>query len=124
MRWHAANTVGAYLVLKAFSGYRSCSDQPDAWHQYSAALPEYDLSPDAFMVAPGFDERTEPAPRLARDPARWRADVEAMLASNARWQLVLTFNEWPEGTSVESAREWATPSGYGAYLDSLHELLP
>ena len=36
------------------------------------------------------------------------------------WHLVLTFNEWGEGTSVESAREWATPSGYGAYLDALH----
>ena len=56
--------------------------------------------------------------------ARWRADVTDMVASNAEWQLVLTFNEWREGTSVESAREWETPSGYGAYLDTLHELLP
>jgi hypothetical protein len=55
---------------------------------------------------------------------RWRADVQDMLASNAEWQLVLTFNEWREGTSVESAREWATPSGEGAYLDALHELVP
>jgi hypothetical protein len=123
-RWRAANTVGAYVVLKAFAGFRSCAAQPDAWHQYSAALPEYDLLPDSFMIAPGFDERTEPEPRLPRDLARWRADVTAMLASEARWQLVLSFNEWPEGTSVESAREWATPSGYGAYLDVLHELLP
>jgi hypothetical protein len=123
-RWRAANTVGAYLVLKAFAGYRTCAAQPDAWHQYSAALPEYDLLPDSFMIAPGFDERTEPQPRLARDLGRWRTDVGAMLASNARWQLVLSFNEWPEGTSVESAREWATPSGYGAYLDVLHEVLP
>lgn len=123
-RWRAANTVGAYIVLKAFAGFRTCSVQPDAWHQYSAALPEYDLAPDSFMIAPGFDETSEPAPRLGRDPARWRADVAAMLASNARWQLVLTFNEWPEGTSVESAREWASPSGYGTYLDALHALLP
>jgi hypothetical protein len=123
-RWRAANTVGAYIVLKAFAGFRSCAAQPDAWHQYSAALSEYDLAPDSFMVAPGFDERSEPEPRLPRDVTRWRADVEAMLASRARWQLVLSFNEWPEGTSVESAREWATPSGYGAYLDALHELLP
>jgi hypothetical protein len=123
-RWRAANTVGAYIVLKAFAGFRDCAEQPDAWHQYSAALAEYDLLPDSFMIAPGFDERTESAPRLPRDATRWRADVEAMLASNARWQLVLSFNEWPEGTSVESAREWATPSGYGAYLDTLHELLP
>jgi hypothetical protein len=123
-RWHEANTVGAYIVLKAFAGFRDCPDQPDAWHEYSAALPEYALLPDSFMIAPGFDERGEPAPRLPRDTARWRADVEDMLASNAEWQLVLTFNEWREGTSVESAREWATPSGYGAYLDVLHELLP
>lgn len=123
-RWHEANTVGAYIVLKAFAGFRDCAEQPDAWHEYSAALPEYGLLPDSFMVAPGFDERGEDAPRLLRDVPRWRANVEDMLASNAEWQLVLTFNEWREGTSVESAREWATPSGYGAYLDALHELLP
>ncbi|MGZ8701347.1 MAG: hypothetical protein ACXWZY_03520 [Gaiellaceae bacterium] len=123
-RWRNANTVGAYIVLKAFPGFRSCPAQPDAWHQYSAALPEYDLAPDAFMIAPGFDEWSEGAPRLTRDPARWQADAAAMVASNARWQLVLTFNEWPEGTSVESAHEWASPSGYGAYLDVLHDVLP
>jgi len=123
-RWREANTVGAYIVLKGFAGFRTCSAQPDAWHQYSAALAEYDFSPDAFMIAPGFDEPGEPSPRLTRDLSRWRTDIADMVASNARWQLVLTFNEWPEGTAVESAQEWATPSGYGAYLDALHELLP
>jgi hypothetical protein len=123
-RWREANTVGAYIVLKAFAGFRTCNEQPDAWHQYSAALAEYDFSPDAFMIAPGFDEWSEPSPRLTRDVGRWRSDIAAMVASNARWQLVLTFNEWPEGTAVESAQEWATPSGYGAYLDALHDLLP
>lgn len=123
VRWRKANTVGAYIVLKAFAGFRTCAAQPDAWHQYSAALPEYDLGPDSFMIAPGFDESGEGKPRLARDPQRWRSDVQAMVASNARWQLVLTFNEWPEGTSVESAREWSSPSGYGSYLDTLHEEL-
>ena len=47
-----------------------------------------------------------------------------MVASHAYLQLVTTVNEWGEGTAVESAREWATPSGHGAYLDALHELLP
>jgi Glycosyl hydrolase family 99 len=122
-RWHEANTVGAYIVLKAFAGFRDCPAQPDAWHQYSAALAEYDLLPDSFMIAPGFDERSEAEPRLPRDLGRWRADVGGMVASGARWQLILSFNEWPEGTSVESAREWASPSGYGSYLDALHELV-
>lgn len=61
---------------------------------------------------------------LALAVGQHRLDAPACFASNARWQLVLTFNEWPEGTSVESATEWATPSGYGTYLDALHELLP
>jgi len=123
-RWRLANTVGAYIVLKAFDGYLSCAVQPEGWHQYSAALGQYSLAPDSFMISPGFDEPSEPAVRLSRDLTRWRDDVTAMVASGARWQLVLSFNEWPEGTSVESAREWATPSGFGAYLDVLHELLP
>ena len=44
-----------------------------------------------------------------------------MVASNEPWQLVTTFNEWGEGTIVESAQEWATASGYGQYLDALHD---
>ena len=123
-RWREANTVGAYLVLKAFDGYSSCALQPEGWHQYSADRGQYSLGPDAFMISPGFDEPSEGGARLSRDLPRWRDDVGAMLASAARWQLVLSFNEWPEGTSVESAREWETPSGHGAYLDVLHELLP
>jgi hypothetical protein len=120
-RWRAANTVGAYIVLKAFDGFLSCGMQPQGWHQYSASLARYDLSPDAFMISPGFDEASESDPRIARDLGRWGDDAAAMVASGAHRQLVLSFNEWPEGTSVESAREWATPSGFGAYLDVLHE---
>ena len=47
-----------------------------------------------------------------------------MVASGAEWQLVETFNEWPEGTAVESAREWGSPSGFGTYLDAMHDVLP
>jgi hypothetical protein len=123
-RWRAANEgIGAYLVLKAFVGYRDCAAQPSAWHQYSGDQAEYGLTPDSFMISPGFDEVQEATPRLPRDVGRWRQSIADMVASNAEWQLVISFNEWPEGTSIESAREWATPSGYGAYLDVLHELL-
>jgi hypothetical protein len=76
------------------------------------------------MISPGFDEASSPEPRLTRDLARWREDVSTMVASGAAWQLILSFNEWPEGTSVESSRQWETPSGYGAYVDVLHDVLP
>jgi hypothetical protein len=119
-RWTRANTVGAYLVLKVFPGFRGCRDQPQGWHQYAPATAVSDQSPYAISISPGFYLAGDPAPRLARDPARWAQDVAAMAASKAAFQLVTTFNEWPEGSSVESAREWASASGYGAYLDALH----
>jgi len=119
-RWTRANTVGAYLVLKVFPGYRSCPNQPQGWHQYAPAVPISDQSPYAISISPGFYLAGEAAPRLARDPVRWQQDVAAMAASKAAFQLVTTFNEWPEGSAVESAREWASPSGFGVYLDILH----
>lgn len=119
-RWNQANVVRAYLVLKVFPGYLDCPVQPDGWHQYGPAVAEDDQRPFSFTISPGFWKFGE-APRLGRDPARWTNDIHAMLTSGARWQLVTTFNEWIEGTSVESADEWASDSGFGGYLDALHQ---
>jgi hypothetical protein len=118
-RWKQANTVGAYIVLKVFSGYRTCASQPDSWHQYSPAVAADSQRGYSYAIAPGFWKKGD-AVRLARDLNRWNQNVRDMVASGAPWQLVTTFNEWGEGTSVESAQEWTTGSGYGAYLDALH----
>jgi hypothetical protein len=123
-RWKTANTVGAYVVLKVFPGYRACPAQPDGWHQYSPDQPEDDQRPYSFSISPGFYKANEAAPRLARDPATWTRAAKDMVASRAHFQLVTTFNEWGEGTAVESAREWQSPSGFGTYLDTLHAVLP
>jgi hypothetical protein len=126
-RWREANArLGrpAYLVLKIFPGYRACRLQPDAWHQYGPAYSAEQQGSDAYEISPGFWKATEIAPRLRRSVRRFRSDIDAMVHSHARWQLVTTFNEWLEGTAVESARAWATPSGEGAYLDALHRGLP
>jgi hypothetical protein len=119
-RWKQANTMGAYIVLKVFEGYAACSSQPDAWHQYAPAGAADSQAGQSFSISPGFFKANELMPRLARDPARWAQNVRDMVASRAPFQLVTTFNEWGEGTAVESATEWATASGYGAYLDALH----
>ena len=124
-RWRAANTqIGnaAYIDLKVFPGYRSVSDQAQAWHQYAPAHAEDDRAGNSFTISPGFFKATEPEPRLARDVERWRTSVSDMVASRAPWQLITTFNEWGEGTAVEPAGEWSSPSGFGAYLDVLHEI--
>ncbi len=119
-RWHQANTVGAYVVLKVFPGYRNCANQPDGWHQYAPATAADSQSGYSYSISPGFWKADEQSPRLTRDLARWSQNVRDMVASNAPWQLVTTFNEWGEGTPVESANEWSSSSGFGAYLDALH----
>ena len=75
-------------------------------------------------MSPGFWKWDEASPRGARDLARFRQNVAHMAASGANYQLVISFNEWGEGTAVESAQEWASPSGYGDYLDALHDVPP
>jgi glycosyl hydrolase family 99 len=120
-RWSQANAgINAYLVLKVFSGFRTCPSQPAGWHQYAPAKAADAQAGFSYAISPAFDKANEAAPRLARDLGRWAQNVRDMIASGAPFQLVTTFNEWGEGTSVESATEWASASGYGAYLDLLH----
>jgi hypothetical protein len=118
-RWKQANTVNAYVVLKVFSGYRNCASQPDGWHQYAPANAYDQQGTYSVTISPGFWLKGD-AFRLARNLATWNQNIRDMVASGAEFQLVTTFNEWGEGTSVESATEWASPSGYGAYLEALH----
>jgi len=114
-RWKAANAgINVYIDLKVFAGYRTCPSQPDSWHQYSPALARVDQAGYSYVISPGFNKRSEAAPRLPRDLARWATDVAAMKASGEPWQLVTTFSEWGEGTQVEASTEFGN-----AYLDAL-----
>ena len=100
---------------------RDCASQPDAWHEYLvAASGESGLGGDSFTIAPGFWRAQDASPSLPRDAARWSGNVAALAASGAKWQLVLSFNEWGESTEVESSTQWASASGFGSYLDALH----
>jgi hypothetical protein len=122
-RWvQADNALGhpAYIVLKVFSGYHNCASQPDSWHQYAPAVATDEQRGYSYAISPGFWKKGEANPRLARNLSNWSSIVNSMVNSGEPWQLVTTFNEWGEGTSVESAVEWASPSGFGQYLDALH----
>src|SRR5258706_7212863 len=118
-RWKQANTLEAYVVLKVFSGYTTCINQPDGWHQYNPAVAADSQKSYSYMISPGFWKKGE-AVRLDRNITRWNQNIRNMIASGAPFQLVTTFNEWGEGTPVESAVEWTSVSGYGVYLDALH----
>jgi hypothetical protein len=121
-RWReASSSVGAFAVVKLFSGFRDCPVQPHGWHQYAPAGPAHEHLPHSFSISPGFWKIGESTPRLERNIGTFTKNVREMAASRARYQLIATFNEWGEGTAVESAKEWETASGKGAYLDALHD---
>jgi hypothetical protein len=121
MRWVKANEgVDAWLDFTLFPGWEDCAAKPDAWHAYSPDNPVTAQGQTAFEISPGWVMQGQ-QPKLERDLDRWRANVRDMIASNANFQLVETFNEWWEGTAVESAAGWESPSGFGAYIDVLHD---
>lgn len=119
-RWIKANTANAYLVMKIFPGYRSCTNQPDAWHQYAPDLAVKQVDSDSISISPGFSMIGKSTPFLQRNLARWSNAIQEMNDSPTKFHLITTFNEWGEGTAVESANEWESNSGYGLYLDALH----
>jgi hypothetical protein len=124
-RWAAANANHQwYVVQKEFFAqpYRSCANQPDAWHEYAPAN-QVVTTPWSFSVSPGFWRKGEATPQLARSVSAFDTAVKAMKASNAQFEMVTTWNEWIEGTSIQSATAWATPDGEGAYVDVLHNEL-
>ena len=140
-RWNQAKLLAKvpfYVVLKVFSGYKDVSPQPDSWHQYGPGTRESKQSPYSYSVSPGFwfDSNGE-APRLPRNLTEFRSAVSRMVAADAVWKLVTTWNEWGEGTAVEpgeqitydssAGRDVPDPAGApfkNVYVDALHALLP
>jgi hypothetical protein len=122
-KWRDANEdVGAHLVFERFTGYAGCSAQPDAWFDEATNVAQLVVADHMFSVLPGYHAWDETSPRLARDLDRFRADVEAMVASDLPWQMVNSFNGWTVGTAVECGTLWTSPSSQGSYLDVLHEV--
>ena len=122
-KWKQATNGFAdwYVNMKVFSGFATCADQPSSWHQYGPAAAVQAFLPYSYNVSPGFNQYAETSARLARDLPRFKKNLADQVASGAQWQLITSFNEWGEGTSVESATEWATADGRGAYIDAMHD---
>jgi hypothetical protein len=125
-RLHQRYGERVYVDLKVFPGYTSCagSGEIDGWHQYGPASAQHDFSSapgdGSFAISPGFWKVT-PAygapPFLARDRARWRSNIARMQDSRAEWQLITTYNEWGEGTAIESSSGCRRPAPSAAYCD-------
>jgi hypothetical protein len=128
-RWYAAAVafarltgISPYINLKVFGNYRDCEDaQFFSWHQYSTGNKGWDAQSNySFTIRPGFWRWWSENPSQERIWRVWKGNLISLVYSSAQWQLVSTFNEWLEGTSVEDSLDWESPSGYGRFLDDLH----
>jgi hypothetical protein len=115
------STAAVRADVAVFGTVRDCQSQPDAWHEYNFDSTGVRTVPgQSTTISPGYFSRSEAAPRVPRDPNRWTKQVRDSVATRLPWQLVISFNEWGEGTAVESATAWSSRSGYGQYVDVLH----
>jgi hypothetical protein len=120
-RWMRATNGEWHVVLKLFYDFEDCPLQPDSWHQYAPARDVVSYEGHSFSISPGFWYAGESGPLLPRvNKASWCQNVQDMVDSGDPWQLITTFNEAGEGSSIEPSAEWASDSGYGYYLDCLH----
>lgn len=126
-KWADAVDGKWYYVLKVFGGYKDMKYQPSSWHQYgpSTRIHKHEDSTRQLVsinISPGF-KHADPNKTTFLERASeelWTDLVKEMVGSGVNWQLITSYNEWGEGTSVESALEWQSESGYGMYLDVLH----
>lgn len=121
-RWAEATNGEWYVSLKVFGGFRDCANQPDSWHQYGPDVPFNRFPGHSAGIAPGFWRADHDEPLLERDPDRWKKNVQDMVNTKEPWQLIVTFNEWGEGTAIERCNNWLSNSDYGLYLDALHDI--
>eukprot|EP00545_Synedropsis_sp_CCMP1620_P000405 CAMPEP_0119032184 /NCGR_PEP_ID=MMETSP1176-20130426/41921_1 /TAXON_ID=265551 /ORGANISM="Synedropsis recta cf, Strain CCMP1620" /LENGTH=553 /DNA_ID=CAMNT_0006988595 /DNA_START=200 /DNA_END=1861 /DNA_ORIENTATION=+ len=124
-RWIEAANDEWYVVLKHFRDDDKCVIQPNHWHEYGPATAVVHKKDCSYSISPGFWRAGQEVPALPRGNSagdEWRNNVQNMVDSNEPWQLITTFNEWGDGTAVESGVEWESKSGFGQYLDVLHDI--
>ena len=123
-RWMQASEGKWFVVLKLFSRFENCPDQPDSWHQYGVGEKDGTVhNPGhSFVISPGFWRADTDVPILKRvNRTQFCRQAQTMVQSKEPWQLIVSFNEAGEGTLIEPSPDWESDSGYGDYLDCLHD---
>lgn len=123
-RWAEASGGEWHVVLKLFPGFEDCSNQPGDWHQYGVGEEDGTIHNEghSFILSPGFwraDTDVPLVPRVGRDT--WCNNARRMVESGEPYQLIVSFNEAGEGTMIEPSPDWESDSGFGYYLDCLHD---
>ena len=151
-RWNQVRQILAqqfgeqiYVDLKVFPGNTTCAGVSGigGWHQYGPSSAEHNFAQTptdcAFTISPGFWKSAVPygtGTFLARDLTRWQANIAHMNASGAKWQLITSYNEWGEGTAIESSTgcrshapldalsDWSNGNTVSSYITAQHNAPP
>lgn len=119
-RWVEGNaTAHLHLVFGAAANRRGCRPAPDDWYPAGSAT-RYARAGRSVTISPGGAPAGTAPAALPRDLLAFSAAIRRMTASHAGFQLMASYDGWSDGTAVEPAEEWASPSGHGQYLDALH----
>lgn len=118
VRWAPLN-ANYFTVLKVYPNYKTDPNQPGGWHQYAPAVAIDSQLPYSVSVSPGFFKSGEVSPRLARNITTFNTNVQTMVAAHPQFELITTWNEWGEGSSVEPASEFTD-----TYINALCAKLP
>lgn len=100
------------------------------WHKYDPGNDGFEATVvggvvQTVTIRPGFVRCKEKIHYQPRNLNTWQGLVHNANAARAQYfQLVTSWNEWLENTSVEPAVEWYSPSGLGQYLDILSYFPP
>ena len=121
-QWRAAGR-SFWLAQATFPGYGRCREAADAWFRDDADLRTTRTSA-TFLIRPGVWTSSASSPSVARSAAAWQSSIERMNISGAPLQLVDSLNDWVRGSAIEASNAWPSESGFGHYLDALHERPP
>jgi hypothetical protein len=116
----AARDLGFYVAVRNLAP-PNCEATPDATYAW-APTQRLTSTASTVTISPGYNPPGYwPYPGfLARNITEWTAAIRQMNAAPQPWHFITTYCSWDESTSIESAREWASRSGFGQYLDALH----
>lgn len=117
--WRAA-AQGWWLAMAAFPGSARCHASADAWFRDTPVRRTAQVG-DSFLIRPGYWPTKARRPVVTRSLASWRRSIQMMVASHRPLQLIDSFNDWAHGSAVAASRAWSSASGFGAYLDALHD---
>jgi len=125
----SAGYVRPFVVLHYFGGGPSCASAAPAdftWHMYAPpgsggyVLVSTSQGYQTNTIRPGFFPCSNSSPTEVRSMNSWTTNInQANFDRPKYFQLVTSFNEWLEMTSVEPATEWYSDSHHGQFIDAL-----